>query len=141
MNRRAAVTVAVVLVACLAAAGGFFIYRSRSGTVSTSELSSTKTPQTPTPAGPTPLPDFFESPGLVCRRTEPLRLYVALAREISLHKPDAGGAQFPGQTLARVPIVVVLENDTYKKLNFGSDLALTSANQPRESNRGGSLQL
>ncbi|MEO8435852.1 MAG: hypothetical protein ABI596_13210 [Pyrinomonadaceae bacterium] len=123
MSRRAALTLLVVLVAGIAAAAGFVYYRSQPGTISTSAPGPNQLPPSPVPGGPTPLPNFFESPGLVSRRAEPLRLYVAVAREISLRKQDSADPQSPGKTLASVPIVVVLENDTYKKVDFDSELA------------------
>jgi hypothetical protein len=128
MSRRAAVTLIVLLVTGIAAAAGYIYYRSHPRAVSRSETGSTQTTQPSVPGGPTPLPDYFESPGLVSRRTEPLRLYVAVAREIPLNQiplsqQNSADPPAAGQPLTSVPIVVVLENDTYKKVNFDSALA------------------
>ncbi|MBC8029773.1 MAG: hypothetical protein H7Z16_06650 [Pyrinomonadaceae bacterium] len=121
MSRRTAVV--VLLVGGLAAAGGFIFYRSRAVTVAPPVEVSTQ-PTEVLPGGPTPLPDSFESPGLVSRREGPLRIYVALPREISLSRHGENSGQ-QDQTLASVPIVVVLENDTYKKVDAAGDLSLT----------------
>ncbi|MDX6612967.1 MAG: hypothetical protein QOD75_2153 [Blastocatellia bacterium] len=123
MSRRAAVTLIVLLVAALAAMAGYIYYRSHPGTVSGPATLTNQTIQPSVPGGPTPLPEFFESPGLVSRRAEPLRLYVAVARGIALNQQDPGDPQAAGQKLTSIPIVVVLENDTYQKVNFDSALA------------------
>ena len=123
MSRRAALTLLVVLVAGIAAAAVFIYYRSHRGEIFTSGEKPTPLPVSTVPGGPTPLPDYFESPGLVSRRAAPLRLYVAVASEIPLQKRVSGNTQAPGEILASVPILVVLENDTYKKVNFDSELA------------------
>jgi len=123
MSRRAGVTLVVLLVAAIAATAGYIYYRAHRGTVSGTATEITQTRQPSVPGGPTPLPEFFESPGLVSRRAEPLRLYVAVARTISLAQPDPDKFQVTAQKLTSVPIVVVLENDTYQKVNFDSALA------------------
>lgn len=122
MSRRAAVTLIVLLVAAIAAAAGYIYYRSHPRIVSGPATETTQTIQASVPGGPTPLPEFFESPGLVSRRAEPLRLYVAVARAIALQQ-EPGDPQAAGQKLTSVPMVVVLENDTYQKVNFDSALA------------------
>jgi hypothetical protein len=122
MSRRGAVTLILLLVGGIATAAGVIFYRSHYGSSSPPKPIQTSQ-STPLPGGPTPLPDSFESPGLVSRRAEPLRLYVAVAREIPLSKQNSADPQSSGQTLTSVPIVVVLENDTYKKVNFDSELA------------------
>jgi hypothetical protein len=123
MSRRGTVTLILLLVVGIAAAGAYIYYRPHPGYFVQTELKSNQRPLPPAAGGPTPLPEFFESPGLVSRRAEPLRLYVAVAREIPLSNQDSADPQSSGQTLTSVPIVVVLENDTYKKLNFDSELA------------------
>ena len=128
MSRRAAVTLIVLLFAGIAAAAGYIYYRSHRQTVSAPVTETTQIMQPTVHRGPTPLPEFFESPGLVSRRAEPLRLYVAVAREISLSQLNPGSPQESGQRLTRVPIVVVLENDTYQKVDFDSALAPTGQN-------------
>jgi len=125
MSRRAAVTLLVLLVGGIAVAAGYIYYRTHRGAVSRSETAFTQTTQTPVPAGPTPLPDYFESPGLVSRRAEPLRLYVAVASQVPLNQKNSAEPQVAGPKLTSVPIVVVLENDTYQKVNFDSALAPT----------------
>ncbi len=121
MSRRAAVV--VVLIGGLATVGGFIIYRSRSTTVKPPEQIYTQ-PVSVAPGGPTPLPDSFESPGLVSRRDGPLRIYVAVPREVALSKRDGEDTSQPEQTLQSVPIVVVIENDSYKKLDAAADLSV-----------------
>lgn len=75
--------------------------------------------------GPTPLPDFFESPGLVSRKDGPVRMYLTIAPDIALSKRASGAPLAPDQVLTNVPILVVLENDTYQTLDAANDLQLT----------------
>lgn len=63
------------------------------------------------------LPDYLEKPGLASRKFGSLRVYVAVEREIEAKKNN--------QYLGSVPIMVILENDSYKRLDPSNDLGLT----------------
>jgi len=121
--------VIAALVALLVVAGAVAIYRRRPTGPPAQISLAADSPTPPKRSGPTPLPDFFESPGLVSRRTGPLRLYVTVKSEVTIRKTDAKGAtnSAGNDILARVPILVVFENDSYQKLDAGRDLALTGA--------------
>ncbi len=119
MNRRTATV--VLLIAVLAAVGGFIFYRYRSVVVVVQPTESATEPVPIAPGGPTPLPDSFESAGLVSRRYGSLRIYLAVPREISLTRNDREGSGQTSKTLASIPIAVVIENDTYKKADLAAD--------------------
>jgi hypothetical protein len=69
----------------------------------------------------TPLPATYEKPGLVSQRFGVMRIYVSAAPEVSLK----GATQ--GSTLDVVPILVVLENDSYREADARRDLGLDGA--------------
>jgi hypothetical protein len=124
-SRKRAVAAVTLLVA---AAGVVAFYRMRRPTTTVTDggggvVTPQLTPPPPKPSGPTPLPDTFESPGLVSRRDGPLRLYVAAASEVPIKKDSAQAG--PGAALSYVPILVVLENDTYDRVDTAGDLSLT----------------
>ena len=60
---------------------------------------------------PPPLPDSFERPGLASRRLGRMRVYLSVQPEVSLRDPN-------GRLLERIPILIVLENDTYEKQSW-----------------------
>lgn len=121
MSRRTGVVLLLISVAV--AAGGFVLYRSRTVVVTQPQAIFAQVTAT-APGGPTPLPDSFESAGLVMHRDGALRIYVAVPREIILVSQAGGGPGQPGK-LASIPISVILENDTYRKLDAIGDLSLT----------------
>ena len=123
MSRRTALVVS--LIGVLAGVGAFIFYRSRTVVTLPEAITTQAAPTAPVSSGPTPLPDSFISPGLVSRRDGHLRIYVAAPPEISLSKDVAEGSGQTPQRLASIPIAVVLENDTYKKVDAANDLALS----------------
>lgn len=123
MSRRKALV--VLLIGGLVAAGTFIFYRLRPVVVAPLEHLSIQPTAAVVPGGPTPLPDSFEAAGLVSRRNGPLRIYVAVPREISLSRSSGAQSGQAEQTLASVPIAVVIENDSYKKVDTSGDLSLS----------------
>jgi len=111
MTRRYLLSGAVILVVSVI---GFTVYRSRRPVVtpvpSTSNNVEKKLP------GPAKLPDYFERPSVVSKRLGSIRLYVAVTSEIPVEKTDAQSGSVT--LLDRVPIRVVLENETYRALTL-----------------------
>ena len=123
MSRRFVATVAIVAVA---AAGGALYYARRPAATGTQGETGAATGQTVTSSGliivdATPLPATFAQPGLVSQRFGVMRVYVSAAPEIPLRSATQGG------TLDLVPILVVLENDSYRELDARRDLGLDGA--------------
>ena len=121
MSRRLLAVLAVLAVSAAAAA----LYYARRPTLTGAQRQAdgASSGQTVTSSGlvvvdATPLPATFEKPGLVSRRFGVMRVYVSAAPEI----PIRSGTQ--GAPLAIVPILVVLENDSYRELDARSDLGL-----------------
>ncbi len=72
----------------------------------------TSTQPQPSPTlDPPRLPDMIDQESLVGRRVGPMRFYLAVQNETPLKKND-------GQPLEKVPILVVIENDTYQTQNW-----------------------
>jgi hypothetical protein len=69
----------------------------------------------------TPLPATYEKPGLASRRFGAMRVYVSAAPEIPVRGATQGG------TLDAVPLLVVLENDSYREVDARRDLGLDGA--------------
>lgn len=122
-------SVLAVLIALVASAGGVAFYYSRQSTPPPSTSPSTAGGQ----AGPasraaaareTPLPDSLEKPGLVSRRFDPMRLYVSVAPEIALRRTSGGADSSKDETLDIVPVLIVLENDSYQEVDARRDLKL-----------------
>jgi hypothetical protein len=112
MTRRTLITVSLVLAV---AAIGAALYRIRSKRTTTT--TPTGVPQLSRAApGATPLPAFFEARGLVSRLDGPVRLYASIAPEIPLSKQGPDGDIEP-QRLKEIPLVIALENETYKTLD------------------------
>ena len=124
MRRRAAAGLCCLLI--LTAGGALYYFRSRPPSTERATVAPPPGADTPAPAASvvkeTPLPDSLEQPGLVSRRFGPMRLYVSVAPEVALRRaPDAAD----GATLESVPILIVLENDSYREVDARRDLALT----------------
>lgn len=119
MSRR---TIAALAVVALAAAGATFYYLRHPAPAETVRRDDGET--TATPEGgvvivdATPLPDAFQSNGLASRRFGVMRVYVSAAPEIALRSESGDGV------LQTVPVLVVLENDSYRALDARRDLGL-----------------
>ncbi|MCA1632719.1 MAG: hypothetical protein LC802_03120 [Acidobacteria bacterium] len=72
----------------------------------------------------TPLPNLLQQPGLVSRRFAPMRLYVSVAPEIAIKRTDGGADSSKDEILDIVPILIVLENDSYQEVDARRDLKL-----------------
>jgi hypothetical protein len=113
----------LVIVCCvglLAIAGAIVIYRSRDRSEESTQPPALAANDLSVP-GPARLPDYLEAPGVVSKRFGSLRLYVAVQSEIPILKTAAGQAP-EGEVLDRVPIRIVLENETYHPLNMTRDV-------------------
>lgn len=113
------------LAALAVAASGAAIYYVRRPAPQQTQPTAGGGPATPAPTvviiDATPLPATFESKGLASRRFGVMRVYVTAAPEIAL-KGDSKSP--PGATLSSVPILVVLENDSYREVDAKRDLGL-----------------
>lgn len=123
MSRRFVATLAT---AAVVAAGGALYYARRPAGTGTQGQTDGATGQTVTSSGliivdATPLPATFEKPGLVSHRSGVMRVYVSVAPEIPIRSATQGGA------LDFVPILVVLENDSYREVDARRDLKLDGA--------------
>lgn len=112
--------------AALAVVGAAVYYARRPTGTNTQSQADEAVGQTVTPSGliivdATPLPAAFEKAGLVSRRFGAMRVYVSAAPEIAIRDAAKGG------TLDLVPILVVLENDSYRELDARRDLGLDGA--------------
>jgi hypothetical protein len=113
------------LAALAVAASGAAIYYVRRPAPQQTQLTAGVGQATPAPnviiIDATPLPATFESKGLAGRRFGVMRVYVSAAPEIALKGESKSS---PGATLSSVPILVVLENDSYREVDAKRDLGL-----------------
>ncbi|MCA1619109.1 MAG: hypothetical protein LC795_07325 [Acidobacteria bacterium] len=119
MSRR---VVAALVAAALTAAGATFYYLRRPAPAITERRDDGEITATPE-AGvvivdATPLPDAFQSKGVASRRFGVMRVYVSAAPEIALRSETGDGV------LQTVPVLIVLENDSYRALDARRDLGL-----------------
>ena len=112
MNRRLVLFGGLVLLAGVVAA---FVYFRRAPARTEQEATALAAGENAIP-GPSPLANVFEAPGIVSKRLGSLRLYVSVQSEIPIRKTSPDQSQ--DQMLERVPIRVVLENETYKPLTM-----------------------
>jgi hypothetical protein len=117
---------AVLFVVAVAATAAALYYARRPARSDAQGLTDGAAPQTAGASGvviidATPLPASYEKPGLASRRFGVLRVYVSAEPEISIKSTTQGG------TLDAVPLLVVLENDSYRELDARRDLGFEGA--------------
>jgi hypothetical protein len=114
------VLAALTALVVLAGGAGFYYFRHR--TPPTSDTQSTVVGQDKpgsrvAAVRETPLPDSLEQPGMVSRRFDPMRLYVSVAPEIAIKRTGGGADSSKDEILDIVPVLIVLENDSYQEVD------------------------
>lgn len=115
MAKRGTLIIAIASLAlALIVAGVLLERRSRPGAAVPAYVKGEAAPgrtRQPRIPDPPPLPDNLQQPGLATKKLGPMRVYLTVQSEVSLRDNN-------GRSIERLPILIVLENDTYEKQSW-----------------------